>query len=83
MKWHSYCEAGMIHPSWNPPMKPAYGLGSTPVVFEWKNKTNGLYYQVLIVITAQRLTKLSSVQPGIIKKLVTYKISNAYQILHY
>lgn len=56
MKWHSYCEAGMIHPSWSPPMKPAYGLGSTPVVFEWKNKTNGLYYQVLIVITAERLT---------------------------
>lgn len=56
MKWQSYCEAGMIHPSWSAPMKPAYGLGSTPVVFEWKNKTNGLYYQVLIVITAQRLT---------------------------
>lgn len=62
-------------------MNPAYGLGSTPVVFEWKNKTNGLYYQVLIVITAQRLTKLLSVEPGIIKKLVTNKISNVYQIL--
>jgi len=52
----------------------------TPVVIEWKNKTNGLYYQVLIVITTQRLTKLSCVQPGIIKKLVTCEISNAYQI---
>lgn len=81
MKWQSYCEAGMIHPSWSAPMKPAYGLGSTPVVFEWKNKTNGLYYQVLIVITAQRLTQLSDVQPGIIKKLVTYNINNAHQIL--
>ncbi len=37
-------------------MKPAYGSSSTPVVFEQENKTNELYYQVLIVITAQRLT---------------------------
>lgn len=75
MKWHHQCEAGMKHPSWTTPMKPAYGSSSTPVVFERKNKTNGLYYHVLIVITAQSLTQLSNVQPGIIKKLFTCNIN--------
>lgn len=86
MKWHHQCEAGMIHPSWTPPMKPAYGSSSTPVVFERENKTNGLYYQVLIVITAQRLTWLSYIQPGIIKKLFTCNINmiiNDYSLYYY